>query len=300
MRCNPTIRRSALPKRTDAGLAVEEALTIATGRLAAAGVDEPRREARLLLTHSCGLTLQEQIARPERELAAAERYLELVERRAAREPFAYITGRRAFWDLEFDVDEGVLVPRPETESLIEAVLEKWPDRAASLHILDLGIGSGCILVTLLHLFVRARGIGVDRSAQAIAMSHRNARRADVAGRMALVEGDWAAPIDQRFDLVVSNPPYIRDVDHDGLEPEVRFHEPRMALVAGDDGLDAYRAIIADLPRLLAPGGMAFLEIGQGQGDAVRELFNRAGLVNLGSRNDLAGIERCLIALRPDG
>ena len=274
---------------------VEALLTEATRQLAAAGVEEPRREARLLMAHASGLSRQQQMIEPGARINDVEGFRALVERRTTREPFAYITGRRGFWTLEFEVGEGILVPRPETETLIEAVLDHRPDRATPLRILDLGSGSGCIIVTLLHLYPNATGVAVDLFAAARECTRRNAERAGVADRLEVIESDWATAIDERFDLVASNPPYIRQDEMPDLAPEVRLFEPETALVAGSDGLDAYRIIASDLPGLLNKGGLAAVEIGAGQGDMVSEFMSDVGLAVIERRRDLAGIERCVVA-----
>lgn len=243
-------------------------------RLRAAGVDNPRLDARVL-----------------REAAADDAEFEsFIVRRVAREPVAYITGRKEFWSLDFAVGPGALIPRPETETLIEQMLVHFPDRAAPLDVLDLGTGTGCLLVAALHEYRHARGAGVDSSAQALAWAHRNVEKHGLQKRCELVLGDFA-DMPGAYDVILSNPPYIRSADIAELEPEVRLHEPRAALDGGPDGLDAYRALGPVLRRLLKPGGLVFLEIGAGQGDAATGLL---GLEILGIAPDLAGIPRAVI------
>lgn len=269
--------------------------------LAAAGIESPRFEARLLLETASGLRREELVAAPERVMAPAvvQAYRDLLARRAAREPMAYILGSAPFWSFRFAVGPGVLVPRPETETLIEAALEAFPGKARPLRLLDLGTGSGCLVVTLLHLYPDAIGIGVDPSEAARRLAALNAARTGVADRLLLVAGSWTAALGGPFDLVVSNPPYIRAGEIGTLQPEVQRFEPHEALDGGPDGLAAYRAIVPDLPRILAPGGLALLEIGQGQEGAVTALAAAAGLEVL-QRQDLAGIVRCLELRRPSG
>jgi len=215
----------------------------------------------------------------------------LLARRLAHEPVAYITGTRAFWTIDLAVGPGALVPRADSETLIEAAIEHFADRAPAT-ILDLGTGPGTLLLAALDQWPEATGLGVDRSRRALAMAHANAERLGLTPRARFVEGDWATGIDSRFDLILANPPYIGTGEP--LPAEVREHEPAEALYAGADGLDAYRAIVPDLPRLLAPGGVAILEIGHTQAGAVGTLAAAAGLGGT-LRRDLAGRPRAIVA-----
>lgn len=269
-------------------------------RLRASGVPEPRAEARRLVELATGLGREQQMLRagsplPEGQVEALDA---LASRRCAREPMAYLRGSAPFWDWEVEVRPGILVPRPETETLIEEALARRPDRSAGLRMLDLGVGSGCLVLTLLRLWPAASGVGVDLSDLALAVTATNAERLGVAVRLSLIRGSWDAAPAGPFDLIVSNPPYVTSGELDRLEPEVRLHEPRDALVAGKDGLDAYRALIPEATRRLQSGGLLLLELGQGQAPAVRSLVESAGLRSLGERPDLAGIARCLAAERP--
>jgi release factor glutamine methyltransferase len=255
---------------------------------------DARREARLLLGHATGFADERLFANPQHEVAEREheRYATLVRRRAAREPMAHIIGRREFWSLDLEVSDDTLIPRPDSETLIEAALAAAggpPPR----RLLDLGTGSGCLLLALLDCFADAVGIGVDRSVAALQVAARNAARTGLADRARFVASDWGRGLAGGFDLVVSNPPYVARGDIAGLEPEVAHFEPRPALDGGIDGLDAYRALIPRLPHLLNPGGQALLEIGAGQADDVIALAAQAGLQCLARHRDLAGIERCL-------
>jgi release factor glutamine methyltransferase len=266
-------------------------------RLRAADIETARAEAWLLLAAATGLPRGALMAGAlERLSAEQEEKLEaLARRRAAREPMAYILGEKEFWSLPFAVAPGVLVPRPESETLVEAALAGFEQRASAPRILDLGVGSGCLLLALLSELPQAWGMGVDLSAQALALARENARRLGLAARALLVRGRWGEALAGRFDLIVSNPPYVAAGELAGLAPEVRTFEPALALVAGEDGLDAYRGLAGDCARLLAPGGRAVLEIGRGQGDAVAAILGRAGLAVVERRADLAGTERCLVA-----
>ena len=219
----------------------------------------------------------------------------LVQRRLAREPIAYITGRKEFWSLDFAVGPGVLVPRPDTETLVEEALRLVPDRSAALRIADLGTGSGAILLAALREFPNAMGIGFESSPAAHACAARNMARL-APGRAAIRLADWeeaAQAAEKRpFDLVFSNPPYIPSAEIESLAPDVRAHEPHAALDGGPDGLAAYRALARLLPRILAPGGHALLEIGAGQAPAMEQMFPGLELVRIAP--DLAGISRCVL------
>nr|WP_255575258.1 peptide chain release factor N(5)-glutamine methyltransferase [Caldovatus aquaticus] len=268
----------------------------AAQRLRAGGIESPRLEARLLLGHALGLPAEALLRDPARPVppAAAARFAALLHRRLERAPVAHLLGEREFWSLPLAVSPATLIPRPDSETLIEAALAAFPDRAAVRAILDLGTGTGCLLLAALTEFPRASGLGVDRVAEAAALAAANARRLGLAGRARFVVGDWAAPLAARFDLVLCNPPYVETGAIPHLAPEVARHEPATALDGGADGLDAYRAVLAALPALLAPAGRAVLELGQGQRPAVEALARAAGLRPLGCRADLGGVERALV------
>jgi release factor glutamine methyltransferase len=265
----------------------------AARRLAAAGVADPAGDARRLARWAAGLTAAALAARLDALPGAEERarFEAAVARRAARVPLSQITGSRDFWGRAFRVTPDVLDPRPETETLVAAALEG----PAPGRLLDLGTGSGCLLVTLLAEWPESTGVGVDRSRAALAVAAENARAHGVAERATLLAGDWYAPVSGRFDLIVANPPYITEAEHAGLAPELRLHEPRGALVGGPDGLDAYRAIAAGAPDRLAPGGRLLVEIGAGQAEAVARIFRAAGLDPAPPRTDLDGRPRVIPA-----
>jgi|SRR5690242_11301724 len=270
------------------GLKVRQALAAAAARLAAAS-DTPRLDAELLMAHALGVSRDDLLLR---RLDGAEPpvFAALVDRRLAHEPVAYITGIRAFWTIDIAVGPGALVPRADSETLIEAAVDHFAGRAPAT-ILDLGTGPGTLLLAALDQWPQATGLGVDRSIEALAMARANADRLGLGARARLVDGDWAAGIESRFDLILANPPYIGF--DEALPREVREHEPADALFAGADGLDAYRAIVPDLPRLIAPGGVAILEIGHTQADAVAALVEAAGLAPA-LRRDLAGRPRAIV------
>ncbi len=230
--------------------------------------------------------------------AIGEALRTLTARRIKREPMAYILGEREFWGLPFKVTPAVLVPRPDSETVIEAALALMPDRARAWRILDLGLGSGCLLLTLLKEFGNATGVGLDASAQALAVAHANAQALGVAARTTLLQGDWRtpgwiAPLGGPFDLVVANPPYIEAAAIDGLMPEVTRFEPRLALDGGPDGLAAYRLIAAAGPALVAADGHVLVEGGEGQALEIARIFSAAGLRPGTPFRDLGGIDRVL-------
>lgn len=229
----------------------------------------------------------------EREVAA-ERFAAALARRTAREPLAYILGRREFWSLTFAVSRVTLIPRPESETLIEAALAACPEPGAARRVLDLGTGTGCLLLAALAEFPAAFGVGIDCVAQAAPLAAENAESLGLAGRAAFAMGDWAESIEGQFDLVLTNPPYIERAAIAGLAPEIAHYEPRAALDGGADGLDAYRQILPDMPRLLTSHGVAIVEIGFGAASSVAELAVSAGLSVRGMRADLAGVPRAIV------
>jgi release factor glutamine methyltransferase len=263
----------------------------ATKTLRAAGIENPRAEARLLLAHALGLDPAALLGRAH-DPAEAPGFAALLARRAAREPMAYVLGQREFWGQNFRVTPATLVPRPETETLVEAALEAFPDRTRVRRVLDLGTGSGCLLCAALLEFPQATGLGIDASAAALEVAASNAAALGLGARARFAQGDWLGGVAEDFDLVLANPPYVAAAEMPGLAPELSF-EPRAALVAEEGGLAAYRAILAALPAVLAPGGLAILELGAGQARAVADLAGQAGLEVAGLRHDLAGIPRAM-------
>ncbi|WP_254073026.1 peptide chain release factor N(5)-glutamine methyltransferase [Acidisphaera sp. S103] len=254
--------------------------------------DNPRLEARILLAHALGLT-QNDLIRELRRTVDRTVFETLLNRRTAREPLALITGHREFWSLDFHVSPATLIPRPDSETLIEAALAAFADHPAPRKIIDLGTGSGCLLLALLKEFPSAFGIGLDLNPEAAALAKRNAIDLGLADRAAFVASDWTNPLFGRFDLIVSNPPYIASAAIETLMPEVSRHEPRTALDGGMDGYDAYRMILPNLTRHLEPNGSAILELGQGQASHVTGLAQAAGFAS-SLRLDLAGIPRAIV------
>jgi release factor glutamine methyltransferase len=220
----------------------------------------------------------------------------LVERRAAREPLALITGRQGFWTLDLAVSADTLIPRADSEAVVEAALAACAGQSVC-SVLDLGAGTGALLLAVLTELPGATGIGVDRTEGAARLAQRNAAALGLADRAAFLCGDWATALNARFDLILSNPPYIESGDIAGLMPEVSRYEPHRALDGGPDGLDAYRAILTAVPALMAPGGVAVLELGIGQAPAVAAIAESQGLAAAGLHDDLSGVVRAII-LRP--
>jgi release factor glutamine methyltransferase len=273
------------------GRTMRQALVEAVEALAADS-SSPRLDAELLMSSALGIEREELLLSDlTRETPAS--FENLLARRAAGEPIAYILGRRAFWTIELEVGPGVLVPRPDSETLIEAAVAHFGDGAPG-RLLDLGTGSGALLLAALYQWPGARGLGIDLSPAALAIAAANAERLGLAGRAEFRRGDWAAGVDGPFDLILCNPPYIKE---DALLPrDVREWEPAEALFAGPDGLDCYRCLAPQIARLLGDGGIACVELGAGQAELVSPLFE-AHELRCAFRHDLAGHLRCLILTR---
>lgn len=269
-------------------MTVRAALAAAAQRLAPHSAT-PRLDAELLMAKALGVE-RDALILSRLDAPVPPAFAALLDRRAAGEPVAYITGRRAFWTIELEVGPGVLVPRPDSETLIEAAVAHF-GRAGPRAILDLGTGPGTLLLAALDQWPEARGLGVDRSEAALAYARRNAARLGLAGRAELRAGDWTTGLEGRFDLILCNPPYV--ATDAALPRDVAGWEPHEALFAGADGLADYRRLAPLLPPLLAPGGLACVELGAGQAPAARPLFEAAGLA-ADLRSDLAGHARCLL------
>lgn len=266
----------------------------ATQRLAQAGIAEPRREARLLIEAVSGLAPAWQLTHGDEAFPDLPRFLDFLERRARAEPMAYLAGRKGFWTLDLAVAPDTLIPRGDTETLIETLLAHRPDRQAALSLLDFGTGTGCLLLAALSEYPQAQGMGVDRVEGAVRLARRNAALNGLADRAVFVTGSWGAGLEGRFDVILSNPPYIPSADIAGLMPDVARYEPVSALDGGADGLDDYRRIMPEIARLLAPDGLAILEIGIGQEIAVPALAAEVGLRLMEVRADLGGVPRAVI------
>lgn len=280
--------------------AIAEALLAGAQRLRRAGVPEPRREAASLLAHVCGwdrtflITHAEEIVPP----SHLEEFRSLLERRAAGEPLQYITGHTEFYKLDFEVTEDVLIPRPETELLVETALDLLRDAREPL-VCDVGTGSGCIIISILHEITEARGLGLDVSEPALRVAERNALRHDVNERLELLLSDCFSALEAshaRFDVIVSNPPYVAEAALAGLQREVRDFEPRVALTPGGDGLRVIRRLLDEGPSFLKDGGHLIMEIGFDQHEAVEKLTDTKVWQLLDIHKDLQGIPRT-VALR---
>lgn len=270
--------------------------------LTAAGIDNARFEARLLLAHAGSMTVEWLIAHGGEVAppATVETLRALTARRVRREPMAYVVGEREFWGLPFKVSPAVLVPRPDSETLIEAALALMPGRTEPWRIVDLGVGSGCLLLTLLREFPNARGVGMDASAAALTVAKTNAEALGVGARASLIGGDWRQPgwaerLGGPFDLLVVNPPYIETSAIDGLMPDVARFEPRLALDGGGDGFSAYRVIAEGAAGLVVPGGRVLIEAGEGQASEISALLSTVGFVPGPPWKDLGGIDRIVTA-----
>ena len=267
---------------------VRDAIAEAAARLGSAS-ETPRLDAELLMAHALGVE-RERMLLDGSESEIPPGFEELVQRRLAHEPIAYITGRRAFWTIELEVGPGVLVPRPDSETLIEAAMDHFRDRAPA-SILDLGTGPGTLLLAALDQWPESRGLGIDGSETALVHARSNAERLGLADRAEFRLGDWARGVDRRFDLILCNPPYV--AAGSPLPLDVEAWEPAEALFAGTDGLDDYRRLAPQLSKHLETGGIACVEIGAGQEQSVTDLFAAEGFA-ISSRADLKGVARCLV------
>jgi len=272
----------------------------AAARLREGGVESAESDARILLSHALGVENAAVLAASRAEAPdGVRRRLEgFLARRLAGEPIARIVGRKEFWSRSFRLGPDTLVPRPESETVVEAALAAFADRTAALRVLDLGTGAGILLAAILAERPRASGLGLDRSEGALVVARENIAALGLGARASFACGDWGAALHAAYDLVVCNPPYIAADEFTGLSREVRAHDPHLALDGGGDGLSAYRANVADLARLLHARGVAVLELGRGQESAVANLATEAGLFIAGpARPDLAGIPRALTLRR---
>ena len=256
-------------------------------------MESPTIDARLLLEAAAPVSRADILADPHRllDVEASTRLDAFVARRERREPVSLILGRKGFWNLMLNVSPGVLTPRPETESLLDVVLPAFPPERA-FSVLDLGVGSGAIVLSILAERPKAKGLGIDVSEDALAVARDNAANLGLERRLALLRGDWTSGLgDASFDLVVANPPYIPSAEIETLTPEVRDHDPRIALDGGADGLEAYRRLAPEILRVLRPGGRFAVEIGPGQAAAVKTLFVEAGAQDLAVHRDLGDRDR---------
>ncbi|MFO0389683.1 MAG: peptide chain release factor N(5)-glutamine methyltransferase [Alphaproteobacteria bacterium] len=273
-----------------------EALRQAIRSLQTAHVQSASLDARLLLLHVMGIAHEQWVVSPDMDMTSeqATLYESLIARRAAREPIAHIIGKREFWSMDFKVTNATLDPRPDSETIIEALLQRIPDKNAALNILDLGTGTGCLLLTLLKELPNAKGLGIDLSREAMAVAQENALSLGLSARAHFQHGNWCEGVSGSFDVIISNPPYIPTTSIRSLAPEVAQYEPKLALDGGEDGLDCYRNILAALPTILNQEGIAAFEVGAGQIQSVAEIASENGLQLEGMRKDMQGIPRCLL------
>jgi release factor glutamine methyltransferase len=281
---------------------LRQAFIEATQSLRRGGIETPELDARLLLCHAAGLSHEVYIGNARQALRpeAAAKLDAAIARRLEREPVSRIVGMREFYGRAFLVDRHALDPRPDTETLIEAALaqvDRADQRYAPLRLLDLGTGTGCILITLSAELPQAEGVGIDLSPEALALAAANAERLGVAPRARFVLSDWLDAVQGSFDLVLGNPPYLAESEFGTLAAEVLFYDPMLALYGGEDGLDAYRRIAAGADHVLADAGRLLLEIGPSQADAVTEILQEAGLEVDAIKHDLVGRPRVIMAGR---
>lgn len=277
-------------------LSVQTALFEATKILREAQIASPELDARLLLEEVTGLSRLEIICEPDNVLSEEhyKQFIGLIKRRIEGEPVAHILGKKEFWSLLFYVTKDVLDPRPDSETIIESVLELFQDKEKSFHFLDLGTGSGCLSIAVLKEYPKSKATSVDCSEKALEIAKKNADFNQVLDRLTFVQTSWVEGITDSFDLIISNPPYIPLEHESSLSKEVLLFDPKSALFAGKDGLDAYRAIANDVRPRLKDQGYLLLEIGKGQGQSVKKIFEDSGFTFLFSKEDLQGIERVLV------
>jgi release factor glutamine methyltransferase len=284
-------------------VSVRDALGTLTDAFRKAGLDTPELDARLLALHACNMTREAYFLAPTRLLTEAEQnsIVSHQQRRLAREPVSRILGYREFWGRRFAINPAVLDPRPDTETLVELALSLAKERSQTpLNIIDLGTGSGCILLAILAELPNAWGIGVDRDEAALQIARTNAERLGLGQRAAFVSSNWTSAINGSFSFILTNPPYIVHEEIATLAPEVRYHDPHLALDGGADGLDAYRCILNDIERIVAPEAWFLSEIGAGQASGIIALFKQVGWNGtMKVHRDLAGVERVVAIMRQE-
>lgn len=261
-----------------------------------ARIESSTLDARLLLKHTLKCSDEFMLAHPEHALTSdqKEQFEAVITRRVQHEPVSKIIGEREFWGLPFYVTQDTLDPRPDSETLVDAVLSNVEDHEAPLRILDLGTGTGCLLLALLSELKCAQGVGVDCCPRALDVAAFNAKRLEIDARAQFIKGNWGQGLEGHFDVIVSNPPYIRADELGQLSKAVKDYDPLLALQGGEDGLACYREIVEYIKSLLAPGGLVAFEIGKGQEQEVRSIMTQIGLTVMPSISDLAGIPRCLV------
>ncbi|MTI09164.1 peptide chain release factor N(5)-glutamine methyltransferase [Curvivirga aplysinae] len=272
-----------------------EALTSAETTLKEAGIDSARQDARLLLAYHLNKDISSIMAFPEKELEGRKDFNSLISRRSKSEPVSHILGEREFWSLPFKVTSDVLDPRPDSETLIEAILGRKPNHDEAINIIDFGTGSGCLLLTLLNEYKQALGAAVDISEAALNIAQQNARNLDLHSRCQFIKSNWHEEISEEYDILVSNPPYITSADMKTLSKDVYDHEPHLALHGGEDGLNPYRILVPAGKQLLKKNGLICFEFGYEQADSVANLLDQNGYKDIQLHPDLSGIIRCATA-----
>lgn len=274
---------------------IKELLLESKGRLQKVNIPSYSLDADLLMAHAINSSREDVFLNRERQLSQQQETIfnDLIKRRESREPMSHIVGKREFWGMEFKVTKDTLDPRPDSESLIEQVLHIYKDKKPPKKIIDFGTGTGCLLLTLLSEFKEAEGVGVDKSKGAILVAEENSKKLELAKRVSFVVSNWGENVKGEYDLIISNPPYIRNNDIEGLEPEVSNYEPKDALDGGNSGLECYIDLAPDLFRLLSNGGFAVLEHGVGQEADVKKILENNNLNFVSYKKDLAGINRCV-------
>lgn len=295
--------QTALFSRLSNTSSVQEAHSLGTALLADGGSRLARMETRLLLAHALGREISPLITCPHATVSKAERdrFVAFLRRRCLGEPVSRIKGERGFWSLDFHISPATFDPRPDSETLVETVLLWLKDKPEARKIMDLGTGSGCLVLSLLHECEKIRGLGTDISPEALAVAMKNAARHNLLDRASFVEGVWCdTPQAQEggWDVILSNPPYIKLEDKEMLAADVLNYDPHRALFAADEGLSCYRAIIRQAPALLRKGGLLAFEVGQGQAKTVNKFMAAGGLIVFDPVQDLGGIDRVCWARKP--
>jgi len=275
---------------------ITAAMKYATSKLSAAGIQEPRLDSKILLCHAAKIEQLIILSNPERLLSpeTIKLFDELIQRRALREPVSHLVGQREFWSLPFKVSPDVLDPRPESEILVQAAIDSIENKEKVISALDVGTGSGCLIISLLRELPLASGVGVDISEPALCIARSNAEHNLVSDRIKFIRSSWGEGLSERFDIIISNPPYIPIKEKHLLEPEVSHYEPGLALFGGYDGLASYRQLCFSLLKLLKPNGVVIIECGKGQAQSVIQIFNDSSFIHLKTLLDLNDVERCCI------
>ncbi len=275
---------------------ITAAMKFATSKLSAAGIQEPRLDSKILLCHAAKIDQLTILSNPERLLSSESIKIfdELIQRRALREPVSHLVGQREFWSLPFKVSQDVFDPRPESEILVQAAIDSIKNKEKVISALDIGTGSGCLIISLLRELPLASGVGVDISEPALCIARSNAEQNLVGDRIKFIKSSWGEDLSERFDIIITNPPYIPIREKHLLEPEVAHYEPGLALFGGCDGLSAYHHLCFHLLKLLKPEGIVIIECGKGQAQSVIKIFTDSSFIHLKTLLDLNAVERCCI------